>query len=51
MSIEETPAVLSYGKNSVDSTNWDFYIRAIADNAMDLKIKLSLVKDRIVYID
>lgn len=51
MSVDEIPVVYSYGNNKVDSTNWDFYIRAIADNASDLKEKLSLVKDRIVYID
>lgn len=51
MSIEETPVVFSYGNNVVDSTNWDFYIRAISDDARDLEIKLSLVKDRIVYVE
>jgi len=51
MSAEETPIVYSYGNNKVDSTNWDFYIRAIADDARDLQVKLDLIKDRIAYME
>lgn len=51
MSVDEILIVNSYGNNKVDSTNWDFYIRAISDDASDLKVKLSLIKDRVIYID
>lgn len=50
MSVNETPIVFSHGNNKSDSTDWNFYIRSISDSSRDLEIKLSLIKDRVIYI-
>ncbi|MCD8035860.1 MAG: copper amine oxidase N-terminal domain-containing protein [Clostridiales bacterium] len=50
MKVEETPVVHSYGNNDVDTTWWDIDIRGIAESSSELESKISLTKDRVIYI-
>ncbi len=50
MKIEETPVVHSYGNNDIDTTWWDIDIRGIAESSSELESKISLTKDRVIYI-
>ena len=50
VSKEEVPVVNKYGDNDVNMTEWDFSVRSIAESSQELKTKVSLTKDRLVYI-
>lgn len=50
MSAEEPPVVYKYGDNDTDTTNWDFSVRSIVESSQELKSKISLTKDRLIYI-
>ncbi len=50
MSVEQTPYVNLYGNNNMQKTWWDFTVRAISESSYELRDKIALTKDRIVYI-
>lgn len=50
MSVKEELSVKSFGNNSLDSTWWDFNVRSISEDSYELKDKVAVLKDTIVYV-
>ena len=50
MSVKEVPSVNTFGNNATDVVCWDFSVRSIIEGSEELRAKLSLIKDTIVYV-